>query len=137
MGINLRKLRRFVGKLISRQVDEKIERGRPQSGNAEAARMNMLLRQGGFGASCAKSPRWCTLVSKEDKIAQLAQFSKVGAGRGNKGGESEAARQLGLDRDDVRRAIKVASITPEAQQAAHVVGNYVEQCQNELERARK
>ena len=65
---------------------------------------------------------WCRLVGREDKIAQLAQFSKVGAGRGNKGGESEAARQLGLDRDDVRRAIKVASITPEAQQAAHEVG---------------
>ena len=85
--------------------------------------MNMLLRQGGFGASCAKSPKWCTPVSKEDKVAQLAPVSKVGAGRGNKGGESEAARQLGLDRDDVRRAIKVASITPEAQQTAHEVGN--------------
>ena len=66
---------------------------------------------------------WCRLVVREDKIAQVAQFSKVGAGRGNKGGESEAARQLGLDRDDVRRAAKVASITPEAQQAAHEVGN--------------
>ena len=40
-----------------------------------------------------------------------------------KHGQREAARQLGLDRDDVRRAIKVASITPEAQQAAHEVGN--------------
>ena len=59
---------RLVGKPISRQVDEKIERGRPQSGNAEAA------------------------------------------------------RQLGLSEPDVRRAIKVASITPEAQQAAHDVG---------------
>ena len=54
-----------------------------------------------------------------------------------KHGQREAARQLGLDRDDVRRAIKVASITPEAQQAAHTLGNYVEQCQNELERARE
>ena len=60
---------RLVGKPISRQVDEKIERGRPQSGNAEAA------------------------------------------------------RQLGLSEPDVRRAAKVASITPEAQQAAHEVGN--------------
>ena len=50
------------------------------------------------------------LVGREDKIAQLAQFSKVGAGRGNKGGESEAARQLGLDRDDVRRAIAVVAL---------------------------
>ena len=50
---------------------------------------------------------WGRLVGKEDKTAQVAQFSKVGAGRGNKGGESEVARQLGLDRDDVRRAFKV------------------------------
>ncbi|WP_374282025.1 hypothetical protein [Desulfovibrio sp.] len=54
-------------------------------------------------------------------MAQLAPVSL--GGRGNKSGEREAARQLGLDRDDVRRAIKVASITPEAQQAAHEVGN--------------
>lgn len=40
-----------------------------------------------------------------------------------KGGESETARQLGLDRYDVRRAAKVASLSPEAQQAAHEVGN--------------
>ena len=66
---------------------------------------------------------WDRLVGKEDKIVQVAQFSKVGAGRGNKGGESETARQLGLDRYDVRRAIKVASLSPEAQQAAHEVGN--------------
>ena len=50
-------------------------------GEREAARMNMLLRQGGFGASCAKSPKWCTPVSKEDKIAQLAQFSLGGRGK--------------------------------------------------------
>ena len=61
---------------------------------------------------------WCRLVGKELQVAQLApprpQYEKRG--------EREAARQLGLDRDDVRRAIKVASITPEAQQAAHEVG---------------
>ena len=53
-------------------------------------------------------------------MSQVAPVSL--GGRGNKSGEREAARQLGLDRDDVRRAIKVASITPEAQQAAHEVG---------------
>ena len=78
---------------------------------------------------------WCRLVGRDDKPVQVAQVSL--GGRGNKGGESETARQLGLDRADVRRAIKVASITPEAQQAAHTLGDYVEQCQNELERARE
>ena len=43
-------------------------------------------------------------------------------GRGKKGGIREAARQLGLSEADVRRAIKVASLSPEAQQAAHEVG---------------
>ena len=41
-------------------------------------------------------------------MAQVAP--KVQNGR-PKGGEREAARQLGLDRDDVRRAAKVASIS--------------------------
>ena len=62
---------------------------------------------------------WCRLVGREVS-AQVAQ--KPQGGR-PKGGESEAARQLGLDRDDVRRAIKVASLSPEAQQTAHEVGN--------------
>ena len=66
---------------------------------------------------------WCRLVGREDKMIQVESFSKIGAGRGNKGGEREAARQLGLSQPDVHRAIKVASITPEAQQAAHEVGN--------------
>ena len=66
---------------------------------------------------------WCRLVGREDKMIQVESFSKIGAGRGNKGGEREAARQLGLSQPDVHRAIKVASITTEAQQAAHEVGN--------------
>ena len=45
------------------------------------------------------------LVGREDKVAQVGPVSL--GGRGNKSGEREAARQLGLDRDDVRRAIGV------------------------------
>ena len=62
---------------------------------------------------------WCRLVGKDEVLAQVAP--KVQNGR-PKGGEREAARQLGLDRDDVRRAAKVASLSPEAQQTAHDVG---------------
>ena len=54
------------------------------------------------------------------KVAQLGPVS-VG-GRGKKGGIREAARQLGLSEADIRRAIKVASLSPEAQQTAHEVG---------------
>ena len=62
---------------------------------------------------------WCRLVGRESQVAQ------VGPSRPQyeKRGEREAARQLGLSRQDVHRAIKVASLSPEAQQAAHEVGN--------------
>ena len=51
------------------------------------------------------------------------QLDAVSAGgRGKKGGIREAARQLGLSEADVRRAIKVASLSPEAQRAAHELG---------------
>ena len=51
------------------------------------------------------------------------QLDAVSAGgRGKKGGIREAARQLWLSEADIRRAIKVASLSPEAQQAAHEVG---------------
>ena len=76
-----------MGKLISSQLETKwcrlvgkklqvaqVAPSRPQyekRGEREAARMNMLLRQGGFGASCAKSPRWCTPVRK-NQPAQVA-----------------------------------------------------------------
>ena len=97
---------------------------------------------------------WGRLVGKESQVAQIAPSRP----QYEKRGEREAARQLGLDRDDVRRAFKVASLSSEAQQtahdvgladnraallaglnliahAAHTLGDYVEQCQNELERA--
>ena len=63
---------------------------------------------------------WERLVGRGNKPRQLDEVSR--GGRGNKDGNAEAARQLGLSEPDVRRAIKVASITPEAQQAAHEVG---------------
>lgn len=43
-------------------------------------------------------------------------------GRGKKGGYRETARQLGISEADVRRAIKVASLSPEAQQEAYILG---------------
>lgn len=39
-------------------------------------------------------------------------------GRGKREGVREAARQLGVDKDDVHRSIKVASLSPEAQAVA-------------------
>ena len=63
---------------------------------------------------------WERLVGNIEVLAQLGP--KVHNGR-PRGGVREAARQLGLSRQDVERAIAVASLSPEAQQAAHEVGN--------------
>ena len=65
---------------------------------------------------------WCRLVGKPIS-------SQVETKRGRpESGINEASRQLGLERNDVHRAVKVASITPEAQQAAHEVGPCVNEC---------
>jgi ParB/RepB/Spo0J family partition protein len=55
-----------------------------------------------------------------NKGAQCAQVSK--GGRGNEGGISAASRELGLGRTEVQRAIKIASLTPEAKEAARDAG---------------
>jgi hypothetical protein len=60
---------------------------------------------------------WVELTG--EKVGQVAQ---VYGGRGNKEGISEASRQLGVERTEVRRALKVASLSPEAQDAAREVG---------------
>ncbi len=54
---------------------------------------------------------------KENLVEQVAPL-KPGHGQGAKGGIREAARQLGITRDDARRAAKVAGLTPEAKEAA-------------------
>jgi ParB-like nuclease domain len=61
---------------------------------------------------------WVDLVNR--KPVQPEQVS-IG-GRGNKGGEAQASRELGLSRPDVHRAVKVATIAPEAKEAARAAG---------------
>jgi ParB-like chromosome segregation protein Spo0J len=61
---------------------------------------------------------WVDLVNR--KPVQPEQVS-IG-GRGNKGGEAQASRELGLSRPDVHRAVKVAALAPEAKEAALAAG---------------
>jgi hypothetical protein len=61
---------------------------------------------------------WVELVGA-DKHGQVAQVS---GGRGKEGGISAATRELGIERTNVRRSIKIASITPEAKEAAKEAG---------------
>ena len=60
------------------------------------------------------------LLDEEEKAAQVGQVSK--GGRGKKGGKSNAAKQLGITRQELQRAEKIAGITPAAQAAAVAAG---------------
>ena len=66
---------------------------------------------------------WVELTG--DQSAQLALIeSKRADGRGHRhqSGVNDASRQLGIERTDVQRALKVASLSPEAQDVARSAG---------------
>ena len=56
----------------------------------------------------------------DNKLSQVATVSK--GGRGNEGGVRAAARELGIDKDDAHRALKVAGLSKEAKQTARETG---------------
>jgi hypothetical protein len=60
-------------------------------------------------------------LAKEKRETLSAQLAPKAPFR-PEGGDRAAARDLGLTRDEVRRAEKIANITPEAKQAAHDAG---------------
>ena len=61
---------------------------------------------------------WVRLTT--DKPDQVEQVSK--GGRGKESGVAKASRDLGIDRSEVNRSVRIASITPEAREAARAVG---------------
>ncbi|HEV7415805.1 MAG TPA: ParB N-terminal domain-containing protein, partial [Tianweitania sediminis] len=78
---------------VSGQVDQKPHGGRPEGGNLQSAQV----------------------APNESKRAD-------GRGHRPEGGIRAAARELGIDRDDARRAVTVASLSPEAKAAAKASG---------------
>jgi len=60
---------------------------------------------------------WVKLTG--EKQAQVAPVSTRGRteGRGNQGGINAAVRDLGIDRTEAQRAVKIASLAPEAKEA--------------------
>ena len=56
----------------------------------------------------------------DDKLSQTATVSK--GGRGKESGVRAAARELHIDKDDAHRAVKVASLSEEAKEAAREAG---------------
>jgi ParB family chromosome partitioning protein len=71
------------------------------------------MRQGS-GAACGDLG-----YTEGGKPAQVAQVS---GGRGKTGGDAQAARDLGISRDEVRRAKTIARLSPEAKVAAARTG---------------
>jgi ParB family chromosome partitioning protein len=69
---------------------------------------------------------WVRLTEEglELKLAQVAPVSERGRveGRGNKGGINAAVRDLGIDRTEAQRAVKIAGLSDEAKQAAVETG---------------
>lgn len=57
---------------------------------------------------------------EKDKLAQVEPVSK--GGRGNQAGVRAASRKLGVERNEAQRAIKIDSITPEAEKAVREAG---------------
>jgi hypothetical protein len=67
---------------------------------------------------------WIRLCQKrdapKDKPAQLEPVSAKG-GRGQEGGIKAAARELGVERNEAQRAVKIASLAPEAKAEAEAL----------------
>jgi hypothetical protein len=61
----------------------------------------------------ARKPALLQRRSQIEQKNKLAQLAPVSGGRGNKGGERETARDLGLDRRQIERSKKIAGLAPE------------------------
>jgi ParB-like chromosome segregation protein Spo0J len=64
---------------------------------------------------------WIRLTEENNKPAQVAPVSPKG-GRGHEGGINAAARELGIDRTEAQRAVKIDSLTDEAKATAVATG---------------
>jgi ParB family chromosome partitioning protein len=65
---------------------------------------------------------WVKLCERERKKEVSGQVGQKPQGGRPEGGIAAASRQLGLDRKEVERAVKIASMTPEAKEVAREVG---------------
>jgi ParB-like chromosome segregation protein Spo0J len=64
---------------------------------------------------------WIRLCEAWDKPAQLAPVSTKG-GRGHEGGVRAAARDLGIERTEAQRAVKIDALAPKARAEARTLG---------------
>jgi ParB-like chromosome segregation protein Spo0J len=77
----------------------------------------LKIKQAGKAAAPISPLQEC-----QPEADKLRQVGAVSGGRGNTGGYREAARDLNIPEQTVRRAYKTASLSPEAQEAAVETG---------------
>jgi ParB-like chromosome segregation protein Spo0J len=63
-----------------------------------------------------------TQAARWIELSKLSQLATVSGGRGNEGGIRAAARELGIDKDEAHRSVKIASLSEDARKAAVEVG---------------
>ena len=61
---------------------------------------------------------WCELIGQSAQLEQIESKREDGRGHRPEGGDAKAARELNLSRGEVQRSKKVASLSPEAREAA-------------------
>jgi ParB-like chromosome segregation protein Spo0J len=102
-----------------------------QAGETSAERQPGLSRQLGAvsGGELLKARQAEETVSpispqqeRQPQADKVRQLGAVSGGRGNTGGYREAARELHIPEQTVRRAYQTASLSPEAQEAAVEMG---------------
>ncbi len=76
---------------------------------------------------------WVRLTG--EKLSGAGCATKPGAGRGSEGGLRAASRDLGIDRTEAQRAVKIAGITPEAREAADAAGLTTQSARLEIAKA--
>lgn len=65
---------------------------------------------------------YAKLAAEKRDAEKPGQVAQVSGGRGKEGGDSLAARDLGITRDEVRRAKTIAALPEQTKQAAREVG---------------
>jgi hypothetical protein len=108
---------RYAELFMAKQAEEAVAHIPPQPANEIPP--EGVSRQVGAKPPHQENVKLEGETSEADKLRQLGAVS---GGRGNTGGHREAARDLNIPEQTVRRAYQTASLSPQAQKAAIETG---------------
>jgi hypothetical protein len=83
---------------------------------------NLFRAELTVGQRAEQVAEYAKLVAEKRDAEKPAQVAQVSGGRGKEGGDSLAARDLGISRDEVRRAKTIAALPEQTKQAAREIG---------------